>query len=54
MSALNMFDINSEHWDYDNHHNEAKREVSPASPLNTKTFDWVSYVDEMYENEESA
>jgi hypothetical protein len=48
MSTLRMFDINAEYWD------EEELAKESAKNLRNKRFDWVSYVDEMYENEESA
>eukprot|EP00980_Cylindrotheca_fusiformis_P005011 scaffold1062_cov130-Cylindrotheca_fusiformis.AAC.17 len=52
MSTLKMFDINSEFWEneYDQHLQDGKDTTDVAR----KRLDWISYVDEMYENEESA
>lgn len=47
-STLRMFDINAEYWD----DIEYASEKSKQSRMNR--LDWVSYVDELYENEESA
>jgi hypothetical protein len=48
MNTLRMFDINAEYWDDE----EQLKEASNRSARNR--FDWVSYVDQQYENEESA
>jgi NifU-like protein involved in Fe-S cluster formation len=48
MSTLRMFDINAEYWEEEEHAKDS------AKNARNRRFDWVSYVDEMYENEESA
>jgi hypothetical protein len=48
-STLRMFDINSDHWDEEEY---AERVSTYKS--NGIRYDWVSYIDKKYENEESA
>jgi hypothetical protein len=48
MSTLRMFDINAEYWDDE----EIAKETVKRSTLNR--FDWVSYVDQQYENEDQS
>ena len=47
MNTLRMFDINSEYWEDEEHKETVKHPT-------TGKFDWVSYVDQQYEDEESA
>ncbi|KAL3934725.1 MAG: hypothetical protein SGARI_003264 [Bacillariaceae sp.] len=48
MSTLRMFDINADYWDDEEHTKEG------AKRSGHDRFDWVSYVDQQYENAESA
>jgi hypothetical protein len=48
-STLRMFDINAEYWEEEEY---AEKVASRKS--NGTRLDWVAYIDEMYENEESA
>lgn len=52
MSTLRMFDINNEFWE--NEYDQNLNDPDDSSDVAMKKFDWISYVDEMYENEESA
>jgi hypothetical protein len=51
MSTLQMFDINTEYWE-NNEQKPYDEESQPQSSM--KRYDWVSYVDELYQNEASA
>jgi hypothetical protein len=55
MSTLKMFDINDEYWEneYQEYLYQSSIDLS-AQEVQEKHLDWVSYVDEMYENEDSA
>lgn len=48
-STLRMFDINNDHWD-----EEEYAEKVSSHKSNGDRYDWVSYIDKMYEKEESA
>jgi NifU-like protein involved in Fe-S cluster formation len=50
MSTLRMFDINADYWDPEHQ----QYDDDNHSQLSMKTFDWISYVDELYQNEKSA
>ena len=50
MSTLRMLDINADYWD----HEHQQYNDDSHSQLSMKTFDWMSYVDELYQNEKSA
>jgi hypothetical protein len=50
MSTLRMFDINADYWDPEHQ----QYDDDDHSQLSMKTFDWISYVDELYQNEKSA
>jgi NifU-like protein involved in Fe-S cluster formation len=52
MSTLKMFDINNEYWE--NEYEQYLYDADDSSEVARNKLDWVSYVDEKYENEESA
>ena len=59
MSTLNMFDINTESWEYEQQQNrlyEQQRQQQKWKNSTNKSYyqDWVSYVDGQYQNSESA
>lgn len=52
MSTLKMFDIEDEYWENELSHNHFDKD-NHQQPRQTQ-YDWVSYVDENYQNENSA
>ena len=51
MSTLSMFDINAEAWEYEQ---QSNRHYFSRPKKSSPSFDWVTYVDEQYQKEESA
>jgi NifU-like protein involved in Fe-S cluster formation len=51
MSTLSMFDINAEAWEYEQ---QSNRQYANRPKKSSPSFDWVTYVDEQYQKEESA
>jgi hypothetical protein len=51
MSTLSMFDINAEAWEYEQ---QSSRHYADRPKKSSPSFDWVTYVDEQYQKEESA
>lgn len=50
MSALTMFDINAEYWEQEQQQYEHDTQSQPS----IQRYDWVSYVDELYQHQQSA